>query len=232
MKRKILSVLAVLMAVLMSTAAFSACSKAPAGAENSGGSGESLSESSESGAQTSTEGESRSESGAQTSTESETSSESGSQSENAVQPESTFLAEWCGFSVYLPEESLLAEYGEKITVKGDALRAGGGDDAAEFARMISVDPVEDSAAPFAAYDELYANADGVRDSVFGSKKCRSYDFQTEVQTEAFGKVYENKTIYCLISGDEIAVIEFSPLRGMGVSTQKEEFEEILRSNSK
>ena len=232
MKRKILSMLAVLMAVLMSTAAFSACSKAPAGAENSGGSGESLSESSESGAQTSTEGESRSESGAQTSTESENSSESGSQSENAVQPESTFLAEWCGFSVYLPEESLLAEYGEKITVKGDALRAGGGDDAAEFARMISVDPVEDSAAPFAAYDELYANADGVRDSVFGSKKCRSYDFQTEVQTEAFGKVYENKTIYCLISGDEIAVIEFSPLRGMGVSTQKEEFEEILRSISK
>ena len=218
MKRKILSVLGVLMAVLMSTAAFSACSKAPAGAENSGGSGESLSESSESGAQTSTEGESRSESGAQ--------------SENAVQPESTFLAEWCGFSVYLPEESLLAEYGEKITVKGDALRAGGGDDAAEFAKMISVDPVEDSAAPFAAYDELYANADGVRDSVFGSKKCRSYDFQTEVQTEAFGKVYENKTIYCLISGDEIAVIEFSPLRGMGVSTQKEEFEEILRSISK
>ena len=218
MKRKISSVLGVLMAVLMSTAAFSACNKAPAGAENSGGSGESLSESSESGAQTSTEGESRSESGAQ--------------SENAVQPESTFLAEWCGFSVYLPEESLLAEYGEKITVKGDALRAGGGDDAAEFARMISVDPAEDSAAPFAAYDELYANADGVRDSVFGSKKCRSYDFQTEVQTEAFGKVYENKTIYCLISGDEIAVIEFSPLRGMGVSTQKEEFEEILRSISK
>ena len=218
MKRKISSVLGVLMAALMSTAAFSACSKAPAGAENSGGSGESLSESSESGAQTSTEGESRSESGAQ--------------SENAVQPESTFLAEWCGFSVYLPEESLLAEYGEKITVKGDALRAGGGDDAAEFARIISVDPVEDSAAPFAAYNELYANADGVRDSVFGSKKCRSYDFQTEVQTEAFGKVYENKTIYCLISGDEIAVIEFSPLRGMGVSTQKEEFEEILRSISK
>ena len=38
MKRKILSVLAMLMAVLMSTAAFSACRKAPAGAENSGGS--------------------------------------------------------------------------------------------------------------------------------------------------------------------------------------------------
>ena len=48
MKRKILSVLSVLMAVLMSTAAFSACNKAPAEAENSGGSGESVEESSES----------------------------------------------------------------------------------------------------------------------------------------------------------------------------------------
>ena len=43
MKRKILSVLAVLVAVLMSTVAFSACSKAPTGAENNGGSGESMS---------------------------------------------------------------------------------------------------------------------------------------------------------------------------------------------
>ena len=49
MQRKILSVLGVLMAVLMSTAAFSACNKAPAGADSSGGSGESISESSESG---------------------------------------------------------------------------------------------------------------------------------------------------------------------------------------
>ena len=48
MKRKILSVLCVLMAVLMSTAALSACNKTPAGAENSGRSGESVSESSES----------------------------------------------------------------------------------------------------------------------------------------------------------------------------------------
>ena len=43
MKRKILSVLGVLIAVLMSTAAFSACNKAPAGADSSGGSGESVS---------------------------------------------------------------------------------------------------------------------------------------------------------------------------------------------
>ena len=48
MKRKILSVLSVLMAVLMSTAALSACGKAPAGDNSSGGSGESVSESSES----------------------------------------------------------------------------------------------------------------------------------------------------------------------------------------
>ena len=43
MKRKILSVLSVLMAVLMSTVALSACNKTPAGADSSGGSGESVS---------------------------------------------------------------------------------------------------------------------------------------------------------------------------------------------
>ena len=48
MKRKIISVLGVLMAVLMVLTALAACEKAPAGAENSGGSSESVSESSES----------------------------------------------------------------------------------------------------------------------------------------------------------------------------------------
>ena len=43
MKLKILSVLAVLVVVLMSTAALAACNKTPAGAENASGSGESLS---------------------------------------------------------------------------------------------------------------------------------------------------------------------------------------------
>ena len=43
MKRKILSVLAVLVAVLMALTALAACEKTPAGAESSGGSGESMS---------------------------------------------------------------------------------------------------------------------------------------------------------------------------------------------
>ena len=47
MKRKILSVLGVLMAVLMALTALAACEKAPAGADSGGGSGESVSESSE-----------------------------------------------------------------------------------------------------------------------------------------------------------------------------------------
>ena len=48
MKRKILSVLAVLVAVLVSTVVLAACEKTPAGAENSGGS-ESGAESGENG---------------------------------------------------------------------------------------------------------------------------------------------------------------------------------------
>ena len=73
MKRKVLSVLSVLMAVLMALTALAACEKAPAGADSGSGSVESLSKSSESGAQTSTEGENSGNSGAQTSTEGENS---------------------------------------------------------------------------------------------------------------------------------------------------------------
>ncbi len=82
MKRKILSVLAVLVSVLMSTAALAACDKTPAGAESGGGSGESLSTEqggepsvSESGAE-SGESEEQGESGAE-SGEGESRSESG-----------------------------------------------------------------------------------------------------------------------------------------------------------
>lgn len=43
MKRKILSVLAVFIAVIITATALTACNKTPAGAESSGGSGESMS---------------------------------------------------------------------------------------------------------------------------------------------------------------------------------------------
>ena len=146
-------------------------------------------------------------------------------------PAGTFAAEWSGFSVYLPEESALADYGEKIAVKGDALCTGSGDSAAEFAKIISADPVENAAAPFERCDEQYGSeAQAISDSEpDAGRKYRAYDFQTAVQTEAFGEVYENKTVYCLLAGDKVVVIEFYPLRGIGTGTQKAEFEKILCS---
>ena len=153
-------------------------------------------------------------------------------SESAAPPEGTFAAKWGGFSVYLPEESVLADYGEKIAVKDDALCCGKNEGAAEFAKIVSVDAAEDTAEPFARYDEQFANAERAESGNFGNKEYRAYDFQTEVQTEAFGTVYENKTVYCLLMDDEIVVIEFHPLRGIGISTQKAEFEKILYSIGK
>ena len=95
MKRKILSVLSVLMAVLMSTAALSACNKTPAGAENSGRSGESVSESSES--------------GAQTSTDEENSGNSGAQNESFEQSDIPFIT-------FEKEKELWSSYSEKYTL--------------------------------------------------------------------------------------------------------------------
>ena len=95
MKRKILSVLGVLMAVLMSTAALSACNKIPAGADSSGGSGES--ESTEQGGEPSV-----SESGAE-------SGESGAQNESFEQSDIPFIT-------FEKEKELWSSYSENYTL--------------------------------------------------------------------------------------------------------------------
>lgn len=166
--------------------------------------------------------------------------ESGGVSEEGLEqkapPEGYFEAQWGGFSVYLPEESVLATYGEKITAKENSLFCDGSENAVEFAKIISVDPVSDPEKPFAPYDERYAGelsslitpyAESITDTTLAGKECRVYSLQKEVKTD-LGTEYENKKVYCILSGDEIIVIEFTPFRGVGgISTQREEFEKIL-----
>ena len=162
-------------------------------------------------------------------------SESSGVSEKAP-PEGYFEAQWGGFSVYLPEESVLATYGEKITAKENSLFCDGSENAVEFAKIISVDPVSDPEKPFSPYDERYASelsslitpdAESITDTTLAGKECRVYSLQKEVKTD-LGTEYENKKVYCILSDDEIIVIEFTPLRGIGgISTQREEFEKIL-----
>ena len=95
MKRKILSVLSVLMAVLMSTVALSACNKTPAGANSSGGSEESVS--TEQGGEPSVS-ESAAESG-----------ESGAQNEGFEQSDIPFIT-------FEKEKELWSSYSENYTL--------------------------------------------------------------------------------------------------------------------
>lgn len=213
MKKLILPVFAVLTAVLV----LAGCEKTPSSAD---------AKSESSSALTSVEENS----GAQTEL-----SESSGVSEKAP-PEGYFEAQWGGFSVYLPEESVLATYGEKITAKENFLFCDSSENAVEFAKIISVDPVSDPEKPFAPYDERYAgelsslitpDAESITDTTLAGKECRVYSLQKEVKTD-LGTEYENKKVYCILSDDEIIVIEFTPFRGVGgISTQREEFEKIL-----
>lgn len=213
MKKLILPVFAVLTAVLV----LAGCEKAPSSADVKSESSSTLTSVEEN-------------SGAQTEL-----SESSGVSEKAP-PEGYFEAQWGGFSVYLPEESVLATYGEKITAKENSLFCDSSENAVEFAKIISVDPVSDPEKPFAPYDERYAgelsslitpDAESITDTTLAGKECRVYSLQKEVKTD-LGTEYENKKVYCILSGDEIIVIEFIPLRGIGgISTQREEFEKIL-----
>ena len=213
MKKLILPVFAVLTAVLV----LAGCEKTPSSADVKSESSSTLTSVEEN-------------SGAQTEL-----SESSEVSEKAP-PEGYFEAQWGGFSVYLPEESVLATYGEKITAKENSLFCDSSENAVEFAKIISVDPVFDPEKPFAPYDECYAgelsslitpDAESITDTTLAGKECRVYSLQKEVKTD-LGTEYENKKVYCLLSGDEIIVIEFIPFRGIGgISTQREEFEKIL-----
>lgn len=213
MKRLIPPVLAVLTAVLV----LAGCEKTPSSADAKSESSSTLTSVEEN-------------SGAQTEL-----SESSGVSEKAP-PEGYFEAQWGGFSVYLPEESVLATYGEKITAKENSLFCDSSENAVEFAKIISVDPVSDPDKPFAPYDERYAgelsslitpDAESITDTTLAGKECRVYSLQKEVKTD-LGTEYENKKVYCILSGDEIIVIEFTPFRGVGgISTQREEFEKIL-----
>ena len=213
MKKLILPVFAVLTAVLV----LAGCEKTPSSADVKSESSSTLTSVEEN-------------SGAQTEL-----SESSGVSEKAP-PEGYFEAQWGGFSVHLPEESVLATYGEKITAKENSLFCDSSENAVEFAKIISVDPVFDPEKPFAPYDERYAgelsslitpDAESITDTTLAGKECRVYSLQKEVKTD-LGTEYENKKVYCLLSGDEIIVIEFIPFRGIGgISTQREEFEKIL-----
>lgn len=213
MKKLILPVFAVLTAVLV----LAGCEKAPSSADVKSESSSTLTSVEEN-------------SGAQTEL-----SESSGVSEKAP-PEGYFEAQWGGFSVYLPEESVLATYGEKITAKENSLFCDSSENAVEFAKIISVDAVSDPEKPFFPYDERYAgelsslitpDAESITDTTLAGKECRVYSLQKEVKTD-LGTEYENKKVYCILSGDEIIVIEFIPLRGIGgISTQREEFEKIL-----
>ena len=95
MKRKILSVLCVLMAVILSTAVLAACEKAPAGADSNGGSGESVS--TEQGGEPSVS-ESAAESG-----------ESGAQNESFEQSDIPFIT-------FEKEKELWRAYSENYTL--------------------------------------------------------------------------------------------------------------------
>lgn len=213
MKKLILPVFAVLTAVLV----LAGCEKTPASSVVKPESSSTLTSVEEN-------------SGAQTEL-----SESSGVSEKAP-PEGYFEAQWGGFSVYLPEESVLATYGEKITAKENSLFCDSSENAVEFAKIISVDPVSDPEKPFFPYDERYAgelsslitpDAESITDTTLAGKECRVYSLQKEVKTD-LGTEYENKKVYCILSDDEIIVIEFTPLRGIGgISTQREEFEKIL-----
>lgn len=123
------------------------------------------------------------------------------------------------FSLYLPTKSV---------VKSDVIYEDSSELARKIAEVTSVDSITDAESPFLIYDQTYSNAESVSECNFGNYSAKSYFIQKEV-SEGGMTGFQNSIVYCIELDSKMIVITFYPMRGVGISEQREEFENILDS---
>lgn len=120
------------------------------------------------------------------------------------------------------------ELPEGWVVKSNVIYADDSESARIIAEVVSVDPIPDTESPFLVYDQTYSDALTVSECRFGDHPAKRYHLQKEV-SEGGLTGYQNSIVYCIEAGSDMIVITFYPMRGVGISGQREEFEKILES---
>ena len=123
------------------------------------------------------------------------------------------------FSLCLPTESV---------VKSNSIYEDDSELARKIAEVTSVDSITDTDSPFLIYDQTYSDAEKISECNFGNHSAKSYYIQKEV-SEGGMTGFQNSIVYCIEAESRMIVITFYPVRGVGVSEQREEFEKILDS---
>lgn len=116
------------------------------------------------------------------------------------------------------------EYPEEWTASGNKLYDAEGRQVAEILPSIAY---EDESV-FDALAERYPDSDPIPVTA-GGLSGRCFYEQTPVDDPAFAGSFENKIVYYLVRGNELICMRFIPAYGVGVGTQRENFQAQIKS---
>lgn len=146
-------------------------------------------------------------------------------------PEDSYQILLGEFSFWFPKEGFSYGMTEPVVAKEGILYSDAGESARVVAELISVSPITDSDSPFLACDQLYSEAENTWESTFGEYAGKGYLIQKPITEGAVGG-YDNTVFYCIAVEDQLVTIAFYPAFGLGIGTQREEFETVLSTIQK
>ena len=113
-----------------------------------------------------------------------------------------------GFSLWVPEEV-------EVDFQAGALYAGEGEDARLMGELSAVEPVEDPQAPFAPYDQRYAEHLTQEEELeLGGRPAKRYWLQEE-DPSGVTSMWVNTIVYCIQLEDQVVIFQFYPAMGSG-----------------
>jgi len=129
------------------------------------------------------------------------------------------------FSVLISQESFAGcAPTETVTMENGQFAGDDGENKRIIAELLSVEAVADSDAPFAPYDEKYADSVNTVNLELGGFAAKKYHMQT--QSEGPVPIKINTLYYCICLEDQVVTFAYYPVAGMG-GLHAEDIETIL-----
>ncbi len=131
------------------------------------------------------------------------------------------------YALSFPEETPGPWLSQPVEAKDQSLYSDGW----KLAELTAVTSISNTEAPFADCDQLYTQADPATELSLGNYPAKSHFIQEESKDSAVGG-FKNTIHYCIAVDDKLITISFHPAFGVGIGTQREWFEDALKTISK
>ena len=115
---------------------------------------------------------------------------------------------------------------ETVTMENGQFVGDDGENKRIIAELLAVKSVDDSDAPFVAYDEKYSDAVSTEELSLGGFAAKKYHIQT--QSDGPVPVKTNEFFYCIYFNDQMITFAYYPVMGMG-GMHTEDIEAVLNT---